>query len=297
LFTFDFIATRKSFGWFHCLIKYVINVLDVVMSLQFVNFIFLIGHRFRMLNSELNSTITTRFVHKNDPTSYTDGIYNLSLIEADFDDSVGSEKMVSKMVAAGSVTNTHIFTNHWLKRRLRNQGVGNIRTLRRIYMLLHNVISTINRSFGVQIMLTIISSATATTLHIHTIIVFLTKDLVSPVKDCMGTALKLNLAWTIPAVLRLVVITASCEISKKEAARTAVLLQKLMLHRNVDPDILTELRLFSEQLHHVNTNFTASGFFALDFGFLYSALGSIATFLVFLTQVWESYGQQTRTSV
>jgi hypothetical protein len=214
----------------------------------------------------------------------------VSVIEVGFDDAVEREKMAAKILPTGSMTNAHIFTNHWLKRRLRNQGVCNIRTLRRIYLLLHSVISTVNKSFGVQIMLTIISSATATTLHIHTFIVFLTKDLGTSVKDNMSKFLTLNLAWTIPAVLRLIIITASCEISKKEAGRTAVLVQKLLLHRNVDPDILTELQLFSQQLLHINTNFTASGFFVLDFSFLYSTLGSIATFLVFLTQVWESYG-------
>jgi hypothetical protein len=139
-------------------------------------------------------------------------------------------------------------------------------------------------------MLTIISSATATTLNIHTSIVLLTKDLGTFVKDTMSTLLTLNLAWAIPAVLKVIVITASCEVSKNEARRTTVFVQELLLHRQLDPEVLTELQLFSQQLLHIDTNFTASGFFTLDFSFLYSTLGSIATFLVFLTQVWESYG-------
>jgi hypothetical protein len=255
----------------------------------------MIGHRFRVLNSELNSTVTASSIRVHDYTSYPDGADSVSFIEVGFDDTVGRKKMATRVVPAASTTNTQIFTNHWLKRRLRNQGVCNIRTLRRIYLLLHSVISTVNNSFGVQIMLTIISSATATTLNIHTVIVFLTKDLGTSVKDNMNKLLMLNLASTIPGVLKLIIITASCELSKKEAGRTAVLVHKLLLHRNVDPDILTELQLFSQQLLHINTNFTASGFFVLDFSFLYSTLGSIATFLVFLTQVWESYGHHTHT--
>jgi hypothetical protein len=142
-------------------------------------------------------------------------------------------------------------------------------------------------------MLTIISSATATTLNIHTSIVLLTKDLGTIVKDTMSKILTLNLAWTIPAILRVIVITASCEVSRREARRTDVLVQELLLHRQLDPEVLTELQLFSQQLLHIDTNFTASGFFTLDFTFLYSIIGSIATFLVFLTQVWESYRLQT----
>jgi hypothetical protein len=293
LFIFDFITLTKAFGWFHCVIKYVINVLDVVMSLQFVNFIFLIGHRFTVLNMELSSTITANQTHVEEYASGSGQNCNVSVIELDFEDTVRRENRVPKMLPDGSVADSHIFTNQWLRRRLRNQRVRNIRTLRRIYLLLHSVIMTVNYSFGIQIMLTIISSATATTLNIHTSIVVLTKDLGTSVKDTMSTFLMLNLAWTVPAVLRLIVITASCEVSKKEAVRTAVLVQKLLLHRNLDPDILEELQLFSQQLLHVNTNFTASGFFTLDFSFLYSTLGSVTTFLIFLTQVWESYGHHS----
>jgi hypothetical protein len=111
----------------------------------------------------------------------------------------------------------------------------------------------------------------------------------------MSKLLTLNLAWRIPAVLWLIIITASCEMSNNEAGRTAVLMQKILLHRNIDTGILTKLQVYSQQLPHVNTNFTTSGFFALNFSFLYSTLGSTANYLVFLTQVWESYGHHTHT--
>jgi hypothetical protein len=240
---------------------------------------------------ELNHTITANPIHIEKYASDNEHKYSASVVELDFENAIRRETGISKMLPDGNVTDTHIFTNLWLRRHLRNQRVLNIRTLRRIHLLLHSIITTVNNSFGIQIMLTIISSATATTLNIHTSIVVLTKDLDTSVKDTMSTFLALNFAWTVPAILRLIVITASCEMSKKEAGRTAVLVQKLLLHRHLDPDVVEELQLFSQQLLHVNTNFTASGFFTLDFGFLYSTLGSVATFLVFLTQVWESYGQ------
>ena len=152
-----------------------------------------------------------------------------------------------------------------------------------------------NNSFGVHIKLTIKSFTTVTTLNIFTSIVFLTKCLRRSVKDYMKKLLTLNLACRIPAYLWLIIIAAFCEMSKNEERRTAVLVQELLLHRNVDTRILTELKLFPQQLPHVNTNFTASGFFALDFSFLYSTLGSFTTFLVFLIQVWEAYGSLTHT--
>lgn len=297
LFSFDFITRRTDFGFFHCFLRYVINVLDVVMSLQFVNLIFLIGHRFRVLNMELSCTITANQMNIEENASSSEQNDTVSVIEVDLNSTIRREKRFRNILRYKSDTDTHIYTNELLRKRLRNQIVLTIRTLRRIYLLLHSVIMTVNSCFGIQIMLTIISSATATTLNIHTLIVVLTKDLDTPVKDTMSTFLMLNLAWTVPAVLRLIVITASCEMSKKEAERTAVIVQKLLLNRYLDHDILEELQLFSQQLLHVNTNFTACGFFTLDFGFLYSTLGSVVTFLIFLTQVWESYGQHSRVIV
>jgi hypothetical protein len=293
LFSFDFVTYRKSFGWFHCFIRYVINVLDVVMSLQFVNVIFLIGHRFRMLNCELKNTVKAFPFYASESISGIAPNYNISLIELDPKNKIRREKRTSKMAPDGIITHTNFFTNHWIDRHVRNKSVLNVRTLRRIHLLLHSVITTVNSSFGIQIMLTIISSATATTLNIHASIVLLTKDLGAIVKDTMSKVLTLNLAWAIPAIIRVIVITASCEVSRKEARHTTVLVQKLLLHRRLDPELLAELQLFSQQLLHIDTNFTASGFFTLDFSFLYSIIGSIATFLVFLTQVWESYGLHT----
>jgi hypothetical protein len=201
-------------------IKHCVCAIDVVMNLQFVNFIFLIGYSLRVLNIELNSTITASCAYIIDCTSYTDGTYSVSVVVG-FDDAVGREKMAAKMVPARNMTDTQIFTVHWLKRHLRNQGICNIRTLHRIYLSLHSVIATVNNSFGVKIMLAITSCATATALKIHTFIVFLAKSL---------GLLTLNLAWRIPAILWLIIIAASCEMSKNEDGRTAVLVQKILLH-------------------------------------------------------------------
>ncbi|KAJ9599233.1 hypothetical protein L9F63_010317 [Diploptera punctata] len=67
------------------------------------------------------------------------------------------------------------------------------------------------------------------------------------------------------------------------ANRTAVLVHKLL---NVvkDPEIREELQLFSLQLLHRKVQFTACGFFPLDFTLLYSIIGAVTTYLVILIQ-------------
>jgi len=51
----------------------------------------------------------------------------------------------------------------------------------------------------------------------------------------------MNLAWRIPTFLWLIIIAASCQMSNNEDGRIAVLVQKILLHRNVNTSIVTEL--------------------------------------------------------
>jgi hypothetical protein len=76
-----------------------------------IKFIFLIGHRLRVLNSELNSTITVSGAYVIVCTSYSDGTYIVSVVVG-FDDPVGRKKMAAKMAQARNMTDTQIFTNH-----------------------------------------------------------------------------------------------------------------------------------------------------------------------------------------
>jgi hypothetical protein len=60
-----------------------------------IKFIFLIGHRLRVLNSELNSTITVSCAYVIVCTSHTDGTYSVSVVVG-FDDPVEEKRWPPK---------------------------------------------------------------------------------------------------------------------------------------------------------------------------------------------------------
>ncbi|XP_021942396.1 uncharacterized protein LOC110841299 [Zootermopsis nevadensis] len=75
--------------------------------------------------------------------------------------------------------------------------------------------------------------------------------------------------------------------------RTADLVHKVM---NVaqDVDVKKELELFSLQLVHRKVEFTACGFFPINFSLLYSIVGAVTTYLVILIQFHKLYDAETR---
>ncbi|XP_069677283.1 putative gustatory receptor 28b [Periplaneta americana] len=79
-----------------------------------------------------------------------------------------------------------------------------------------------------------------------------------------------------------------------QANRTAVLVHKL-LSKTKDPEVREELQLFSLQLLHRKVQFTACGFFPLDFTLLYSIVGAVTTYLVILIQFQISFSSTTTT--
>ncbi|XP_021920102.1 putative gustatory receptor 28a isoform X3 [Zootermopsis nevadensis] len=89
-------------------------------------------------------------------------------------------------------------------------------------------------------------------------------------------------------VLKLGGIVWACASTAREANRTAVLVHKL-LSKTRDPGVKEELQLFSLQLLHRKVQFTACGFFPLDFTLLYSIIGAVTTYLVILIQFQLSF--------
>ncbi|KAJ9599139.1 hypothetical protein L9F63_010407, partial [Diploptera punctata] len=83
--------------------------------------------------------------------------------------------------------------------------------------------------------------------------------------------------------ISLVIILHQCSSTSYEANRTAILVHKL-LNKTEDPEVREELQLFSLQLLHRKVQFTACGFFPLDFTLLYSIIGAVTTYLVILIQ-------------
>jgi hypothetical protein len=80
-------------------------------------------------------------------------------------------------------------------------------------------------------------------------------------------------------------IEATCSATSEEANRTVTLLHKLLLLPELHPATAAEIQLFLQQVRDRKPNFTAWGFFTLNYSLLVSTIGAIATYLVILVQM------------
>jgi hypothetical protein len=85
--------------------------------------------------------------------------------------------------------------------------------------------------------------------------------------------------------LQLFWITATCNAASEEANRSVIPLQKLLLLPELQPATAAEIQLFLQQVRDRKPKVTAWDVFIINYGFLVSTAGAVATFLVILVQI------------
>jgi hypothetical protein len=91
--------------------------------------------------------------------------------------------------------------------------------------------------------------------------------------------------WLLFSVLRLLIITVTCENLKSENKRLSDSVHKLLLQQDMAADSVHQLQLFSFQLLSCKMEFSAAGLFCVDLPYLYSSIAAIVTYFVVLLQI------------
>lgn len=88
-----------------------------------------------------------------------------------------------------------------------------------------------------------------------------------------------------------VVVAVTCDMTTKEAQRTATVCYNLLLDvpavsNNVQDKILREeLILLAQQATHQCPYFSAAGFFNVDYTMLFGLLGTVTSYIIVLIQI------------
>ncbi|XP_067005900.1 gustatory receptor for sugar taste 43a-like [Anabrus simplex] len=129
------------------------------------------------------------------------------------------------------------------------------------------------------------------TVFLHLVITpyFFLLDLLYPVTygNTDPSFLFLQLAWIVAHVLKLFLIIQPCSATCNEARRTGTLVAQL-LNNCHDSSIKKQLETFALQLIHQRVEFSACGFYTLNFPLIASIAGSVTTYLVILIQFQAS---------
>jgi hypothetical protein len=281
----DFVALNTDIIISLCLvITYVCTSIKIVTILQFVNLVFLLRQKFKILNSYLAST--------ENPTDYGTNcnLWDILLQTPNFrnkgnfnDDALHAEAFYQALnrrncnnITIRDSTAISIQNSSLDKEKFR------FRALRIIWDVLFDISSSVNSMYGLQILLCIVSAFIEATTNSSYSIITIHSTSFTNIKH-YHHILSLTI-WALMQFLLLFWITASCNATSGEANRSVNLLQKLLLQPDFRPDTAAEIQLFLQQVRDLKVKFTAWDIFTINHSLLGSTVGAIVTFLVLLVQ-------------
>lgn len=287
--------SRGGKQYVNIIIRFVIHFMSTLMIVQFVSFIHLLKQRFRCVNRQLS------FLGGIKDQERGLGIVKMGFTHHRFGVPVSQNAVVvphaddiqsSKSQEQGSVA-TSIFisdtetgnlpstsSSSKFRSPCRPHDVDTIHTLRCIHTILFDIGGLVNSVYGIQLLLAMAYIFMSVVKYFHVVMISQQDQLSSfrvngivPLM-CVVSIHIANVLW----------VTASCNSACFEACRTTTLVNKFLLVQPLTSDISAELEHFSQQLLHSKLQFTAFGFFNLDFTFLYGFVGGATTYIVILLQ-------------
>jgi hypothetical protein len=277
------------------IIRFVIHFMSTVMIVQFVSFIHVLKQRFRCVNRQLSllggiedrgsglEIVKLGFIqHRFGVTTSQ----NTTVVP--HADDIQSSKSHEQGSAATSIFISDTETGHLpstsssskFRSQCRPHDVANIHTLRCIHTILYDIGGLVNSVYGLQLLLAMAYIFMSVVKYFHVIMISQQDQLSSfrvngvvPLM-CVVSIHIANVLW----------VTASCNAACFEACRTTTLVNKFLLIQPLSSDVSDQLERFSQQLLHSKLQFTAFGFFNLDFTFLYGFVGGATTYIVILLQ-------------
>ena len=246
----------------------------LVILVQFVSFVVLIKHRFKCLNEFLRES-------ENYPVSNRQTKEKLEEI-------VGIHHPI---ILKNNILSIDTYDTCWIsdinslskrseedKKYCSEQfGIFRVNTLRMIYDVLCDIASSVNDIYGFQMFLLTIIGFTK-------LIAYLNYAIISYIQVGVSHKVMNSFLWASLTILTLFSMAGCCNFTSRETLRTAVLIQKLLLLRNIQPETRRELELFVQLVNTRKVKFNAWNFFTIDFSILGSIISAATTYIVIIVQ-------------
>lgn len=232
------------------LVPFLVNTVQII---QFLNFVLILRKKYELLNECLTSSLSVP--RRDADTKILAGSPAVNLIP--------NKIFEVKPSGTSSKWNTN------------NESGLEVYELRDIYRHLYDISHLISATYGVSLL-------------------GITAWLATYSVACVVFALrhfshgKYPVAIILLCVLSLcflAAITVPCGMTTDEANRSSVLVQKLLLRRDISERSTRELDRFYTQLSSMGVKFTACGFFSLDTPMLFGIVGAICTNVIVISQL------------
>jgi hypothetical protein len=291
---------RGGNEYINVIIRFVIHFMSTVVIIQFVSFTHMLKQRFRCVNSQLSllgdtddrgtslGIVKVEFTHQNLGVAAAQN----TVVVQHADDIRRSNSLEQNSIATSIFLSeaeighlSSVPSSSKFRPQSRPQDVANIHILRSVHIILHDIGGVVNSVYGLQLLLAMAYIFASIVKYFHMVMLYdvcAQPDQLSTFRVngilplmCVASIHIANVLW----------VTASCRSTCCEAFRTTNVVNKLLLIQALSSDVSAELERFSQQLLHSKLQFTAFGFFVLDFTFLYGFVGGATTYIVILLQL------------
>ncbi|XP_017299075.1 putative gustatory receptor 28a [Diaphorina citri] len=157
---------------------------------------------------------------------------------------------------------------------------GQMEVLHQVYFDMVDNCTNMNQNFALLLLFII----TTTFLGTTTLVFVMSNIILASLKGSEIGAIIFYLSYWlgIRCFVLIVIVTSSVDTSS-EASKARRLAHRLLIEDNL-PEILDDVTLFANRLHSRKVQFTACGFFPLDFTLLYNIIGATTTYWIILIQ-------------
>jgi hypothetical protein len=155
----------------------------------------------------------------------------------------------------------------------RNFNGSKFRLLRNVLCELNNVVSLINETYGIFVLL-------FTSWLLVSIIIVLFFTLFELEDTQYG-----RIGYLIASFIQLIRVTSTCHTAASENYTSKLLVQKLLLEEDLKPQDITELKFLYFQLNNTPVQYSACGLFELNLSFLWNVIGILISYIIFVVQL------------
>ena len=290
---------RGGKQYLNVFIRFLVHFISTIMLVQFATFTYVLKQRFHCVNGQL-ALFGNNFGRVNGLENEVEITKHGFDLTKPFDSAPVSiaHDMSSSDSPDQSSTAVSVFISDMKIGRLpsapssaefssqsRPKNAANVHTLRCVYAILYDIGGLVESSYGFQLLLAMAYIFFSVVKYFHLV-------MISNASSHQGNMSAAHVDGILPFICVVSIhiasvlwVTASCNFACREAVRTTTAVSKLLLIQALPSAVSAELERFSQHLLHSKLQFTACGFFSLDFAFLYGFVGGATTYIVILLQL------------
>ena len=268
-----------SLTWQLCLIcGYIATFINAIIITQFVDFVKLLKQKIHILNNSIKLNMIPAENINEDILFKEINFYDLENLKTQ-GTYVENFEEIFKGWCNSYMSKSF---NNALKICRNNDRMIRIQALRILQDILFDICDLINSIYGFQMLIfTVGNFISITSALSYGIISLLPEDHLNKKVHLFA---KFPFLWAFLYFTMQLCPMASCSTASNESHQTAILIQKLLMIPEVDRRVVAELQLFSQQLNTRQIEFTAMGFFGINYRNLGAIVGACLTILIMLLQ-------------